>query len=80
MVAGEILNEPVTFEEALAERAKEEVTGRIEVTLEADLAGNVWRRTRVVEVETRLPDGEHERSLASETVERVPVTASSGSE
>ncbi len=80
VIAGDLLNEPVTLEEALAKRAMEAVTGTITVTLDADLEGNVWQRTRVVEVETKLADGRHEISTAIETVERLPVPASSVAE
>ena len=70
VVVGELLNEPVTLEAALSIRAKEVVSGTILVTLDADLMGNVWRRTRVIETETMLADGEVERHKSIETVER----------
>ena len=80
VVVGELLNEPVTFEEALRERAKEVVSGTITVTLKADLVGNVWRRTKVTEVETKFADGSHESQKAVETVERHPISRPSDNE
>ena len=66
VVAGDLMNEPVTLEDALASRAKEVVTGTISVTLNADLEGTVWRRTRVLEVDIRLADGSHESRTTTE--------------
>lgn len=76
VVVGEILNEPVTLEIALTTRAKEDVSGTIFVTLKADSLGNVWHRTRVIEVETTLTNGEQESEKSIETVERVPIPSS----
>lgn len=73
VVVGEIMGEPVTLEEALSKRAKEVTSGTILVTLEADRMGNVWRRTRVIKMETTLANGEHERETTTETVERHPL-------
>ncbi len=77
VVTGDLMNEPISLEEALAKRARDVVTGTISVTLDADPEGNVWRRTRVLEVETKLADGRHEGTAALETVERLPVPGSS---
>ena len=73
VVVGELMNEPVTLEAALSMREMEEVSGTIRVTLDADLLGNVWRRTRVTEVETKLAAGGYEKQTALETVERLPI-------
>jgi hypothetical protein len=70
VVVGELMNEPLTLEEALGKRALEVTSGTILVTLEADSMGNVWRRTRVAELETKLVNGQYERQTATETVER----------
>lgn len=80
VVVGELLNEPITFEEALGERAKEIVSGTIMITLEADLIGNVWRRTKETEVETKFADGNLESRRAVETVERHPIPRHSDTE
>lgn len=73
VVVGELLNKPVTLEEALAKRAKEEISGTILVTIKADHVGNAWRRTRVAEVETRLADGNYKRERISQIVERHQI-------
>ena len=70
VVTGELMKEPVTLEEALSNHATEVTLGTIRVTLEADSMGNVWRRTRVTEVETRLANGDFERHATTEVVER----------
>lgn len=77
VVVGEILNEPVTLEEALTIRANEEVSGTIRVTLKAEKLGNVWHRTRVIEMETELTNGEQKSEKTIETVERLPIPSSS---
>jgi|GEM_PF-648672 len=70
VAVGEIMHKPVTLEAALRERAKERVSGTIAVELEADSAGNVRRRTRVVKVETRAADGRTEKQTSTQTLER----------
>ena len=70
VVVGEIMRKPKTLEAALAERARETVTGTMRVTIETDAAGNVWRRTRVTKFEIRDASGKSETHTATETVER----------
>ena len=67
---GEIMQKPMTLDAALHERGRERVSGTITITLEADSAGNVKRRTKVTRVETRLPNGDAESHTSTETVER----------
>lgn len=67
---GEILQTPVTFDDALSGRAEENVTGKISVTLETESGGRVWRRTKETELEIRTVDGEIENQTATEIVER----------
>ncbi|MGK6357089.1 hypothetical protein ACMGDH_17910 [Sphingomonas sp. DT-207] len=78
VITGEILQKPTTLDAALGERAKEQVSGTISVTLEADAAGQAWKRTKVSKVQTARPGGESENRTAKEIVERrriptVPV-------
>ncbi|NDK37867.1 hypothetical protein DT603_03320 [Pseudoxanthomonas gei] len=70
---GEMTQKPVTLDAALRERAQEEVSGTISVTMDTDLAGNIWRRTKVTKVETKGRNGRTESQTVSETVERRPV-------
>ena len=70
VVLGEIMQKPVTLEAALGERAKDDVTGTMSVTLETDAAGNVTRRTRVTDVDIGKQDGVTESRTVTETVER----------
>ena len=70
VVAGEILNKPVTLDAALRGRAKETASGTISVTFETDAAGNVRRRTTVTKLDIEGPDGQSETQTVTETLER----------
>jgi hypothetical protein len=73
VAVGQMMQKPVTLVEALRERAKEDVTGTISVTIDTDAAGNIWRRTKVTKLETKGPDTRTKSQTATETVERRPV-------
>lgn len=73
VVVGELMREPVSFESAYAERAKEQISGTIEVTLEARGDGTVWKRSTSTEIEKQLPDGTSEHETSLEVIERVPL-------
>lgn len=70
VVIGEISRKPVTLEAALAERAKETVSGMIEVMIDADAAGNMRQLTRVTKLQTKKADGSVETRTATETLQR----------
>ena len=74
VVVGEIMKKPVTLEAAVRERSKETVSGNIEVTLETDANGRVWRRTRVTRLETKKPDGGSESQTVTQTLERKRIS------
>ena len=57
VVVGEITRKPVTLDAALAQRSKETVSGTIEVTIDADAAGNMRRLTKVTKTRTKKSDG-----------------------
>ena len=73
VAVGEMMQKPVTLDAALLERAKEDVSGTISVTIDTDPAGNIRRRTKVTKVETKGPDSRTQSQVATETVERHPV-------
>ena len=73
VAVGEMMQKPVTLDAALRERAKEDVSGTISVTIDTDPAGNIRRRTKVTKVETKGPDSRTQSQVATETVERHPV-------
>ena len=77
VIAGEIMQTPVTLDAALHERAREAVSGTIEVTFDADAAGNAWRRTKVTRLQFDGPGKRSETETATETVERRLVSGSS---
>ena len=74
VAVGEIMQEPVTLEAALRERARESISGTIEVTFDTDSAGNVRRRTKVMRLETNGPGGLSETRTSTETLERRLVS------
>ncbi|QNN78423.1 hypothetical protein IAE60_03005 [Pseudoxanthomonas mexicana] len=78
VVVGEMTQKPVTLDDALRERANEDVSGTISVTIDTDLVGNIRRRTKVTSVETKGRDSTTERRTETETVERRPVPNSGG--
>jgi len=73
VAVGEMMQEPVTLDAALRERAREEVSGTISVTFDTGPAGAVRKRTKVTKVETRGADGRSESQTVTETVERLPA-------
>jgi hypothetical protein len=70
VATGEIMQTPVTLEEALRRRAQERVTGTIEFLFETDSEGRVLKRTRVARVVIEVPGGRSETRTATQTVER----------
>lgn len=71
---GEILQKPVTLDDALRERAKSTVRGTITVTFGTDSSGNVQRRTKVTTLVIKQPDGQSENRTSTEIVERRLVS------
>lgn len=78
VAVGEIMRQPVTLEAALRERARETITGTIEVVFEADAAGNARRRTRVTRLRIVGPRDRSGTETVTETVERRPVPEPAG--
>lgn len=74
VVVGEITGKPLTLDAALRERAKETVSGTISLTFDADPDGNVRRRTKVINLEIKRPDGQSATETVTETVERRLVS------
>lgn len=70
VVVGEIMREPVTFEEAFRARSAEGISGTITIAFDTDADGGLRRRTKVTRLEIRKPDGVVETSTATETLER----------
>jgi hypothetical protein len=70
VVAGEIMNKPVSLDAALRKRATEIISGTISVAFETDSAGNVRRRTKVTKLDITGPDGPSESETVTETLER----------
>lgn len=70
VIIGEITRKPVSRDAALAERAKEAVSGTIEVTIDADAAGNLRRLTKVTKLQTKKTDGTVQTETVTETIER----------
>lgn len=73
VAVGEILQQPVTLENALQKRSEETVTGTVEITFDVDAKGNPTRRTVVTTLETVKSDGVRETDRRTVTVERRPL-------
>lgn len=74
VVVGEIMRKPVTLEAALAERSKEAVSGTIRVTFDTDTDGSVIRRTRLMKLEIKKPNGQSETRTVTQTLERERIS------
>lgn len=72
---GEMMNKPVTLDEALSKRAKETVTGTISVVFDAAPDGKAYRRTKVTHVDIKGADGETETRTTTEIIERELISA-----
>lgn len=70
VVFGEIMREPISFEEAYEKRMAERITGTVKVVLESNSDGRVWRRITSIETEKTEVSGEVEHTVSTETVER----------
>lgn len=73
VAVGEMMQQPVTLEQALLKRSTEQVSGTVEVTFEVDQAGRPIRRTAVTTFEIVGADGVTETHRSTITVERRPV-------
>jgi hypothetical protein len=74
VATGEILNKPITLDDALREQSKATIQGTIQMTLESDASGEVIRRVKVTRTTTTSPDGVTESSTATETTDRRRVS------
>lgn len=77
VATGEIMQKPITLEAALRERSKEDVSGTVSITIEAESGGGVRRLTKVTNIQTRLPDGQTKTQTATERLERGNLSRSS---
>lgn len=67
---GEMTGQRVTLENAINERAKETLSGTIEITFEVDAAGNATRRVATTNLVTVMPDGVSETDWQTTVVTR----------
>lgn len=70
VVAGDIMGEPKTLEAALEDRAGEQITGTITLTLSVDANGRVTSRTTATQLVITDAEGVVERTTSTQTVER----------
>lgn len=70
VLVGEILRKPITLEGALAQRAKETVSGTIDVRIDVDADGNLRQLTKITKSQTRDAAGALRRDIVTETLER----------
>jgi hypothetical protein len=75
VVVGEIMRKPVSLDTALAKRAKEAVSGTIEVTINVDGGGQMRRLTKVTRSQTKNADGGLQTDVVTETIDRHLVSS-----
>jgi len=73
IVVAEIGGKTLALETALRARSAEAISGTITITFETDSAGEVRRRTRVTQLETKGPGQRIETATETETIERRRV-------
>ncbi len=74
VATGEILNKPVTLDDALREESKATIEGTIQLTLESHASGEVIRRVKITRTTITSPDGTTESSTATETTARRRIS------
>jgi hypothetical protein len=74
VVVGEIMKKPVSLDAALSHRATEIISGTISITFETDSGGNVRRRTKVIKLDIKGPDGPSETETVTEKLERRVIS------
>jgi hypothetical protein len=77
VVVAEVSRKTLTLDDALRARSGERITGTMSITIDADAAGQIRRRTKVVRLEIGAANGV-ERSTTTETIERRLVTRGKG--
>lgn len=74
VVIGEISGQPVTLDEALIERAREDVSGTVEVSFQLDAQGVPTQRRVVTNLKTSSPDGVVTTTRETRVLERRRVS------
>lgn len=67
--------DPLTFEQALAARASEQIAGTETVTREIDAQGRPVRQVRTVRLEISAANGAVEQNTTTQTLTRTPLPA-----
>lgn len=73
VVLGEIMHSPVSLESALKKRAEEQISGTIDVTIEADADWNLRALRRVQKSRTIQPDGVTVTETTTQSIEHSPL-------
>jgi hypothetical protein len=70
VVVGQIMKKPMSLDAALAKHTADSISGTISLRFETDAAGNARRRTKVIKLDIKTPDGQSEEQTTTETLER----------
>lgn len=73
VIVGEIMRKPISFEDAYAKRKAETITGTVEVVLAANADDRVWKQITSIETVKTEVDGQVEREISTEVIERNPI-------
>jgi hypothetical protein len=74
VIVSQMLGKPQTLDEALRARSSETISGSSIVTFDTDASGQVRRRTELVKLTIKSPDGKVETKTRSEKVERLKLS------
>jgi hypothetical protein len=71
VVVGEIMQKPVTLEDAIKARSSEKISGTVAITLELDGSAHIKRKIKVTKVAIERPGEPTLHRTNSETLERI---------
>lgn len=69
VAVAQMMGRTVTLESALAARAGEQVSGRLDVAIDVDADGRPAHRARIMTIDITSASGAHERTIATETTD-----------
>lgn len=71
VVVGEIMQKPVTIEDAITARSSEKISGTVAITLELDGSAHIKRKIKITKLTVEKPGEPTLHRTSSETLERI---------
>ena len=75
VIIGEIMRKPVTLEQALRERSREQISGRVSVIVSTNAAGREFKRVTTTSMRRQEVDGQIVTGTSTETLEKRLIAA-----